>query len=112
MPRSLAIFSQGGSSTTRLVREEREQADRHVDEKDPAPAEIVGDPAAERGPDGGRDDHGHAVNGEGHAALFAGKRVGEDGLFAGLQSAAARALQHAEEDQHAQARWRVRTEAS
>ena len=44
-------------------------ADGNVDEKNPAPGEVVGDPSAERGADRGSGDHGDAVNGKGHAAL-------------------------------------------
>ncbi len=78
---------------------EREQADGDVDEEDPVPVEVVGDPAAEGGADGGSDDDGHAVDGEGLAALFDGEGVGEDGLFAGGEAAAAGALQDARDDE-------------
>ncbi len=40
---------------------QRGHPDRHVDEEDPVPGEIVGDPAAERRADRRRDDHGDAV---------------------------------------------------
>ena len=39
-------------------------ADRHVDEENPVPRIIVGDPAAERRTDRRRDDHGDAVERE------------------------------------------------
>ena len=81
---------------------EREQADGDVDEEDPVPVEVVGDPAAEGGADGGRDDDGHAVDGEGLAALFDGEGVGEDGLLAGGEAAAAGALQDAGDDEEGQ----------
>ena len=54
------------------------------------------------GADGGRDDHRHAVEREGLAALLDGEGVGEDGLLAGGEAAAAEALQHAREDQQGQ----------
>ena len=92
----------GGSSTSAVGEVEREDADRDVDEEDPAPAVVVDDPAADGGADGRGEDDGHAVDGEGHAALLRGEGVGEDGLLAGLQAAAGRALQDAEEDQHAE----------
>jgi hypothetical protein len=47
----------------------------------------------ERGADGGRDDDGHAVDGEGLAALFDGEGVGEDGLLGRREAAAAEPLQ-------------------
>ena len=80
---------------------ERSKPDRHVDEEDPVPGEIVGDPAAERRADGRRDDHGDAVEREGLAALFRRKGIGEDGLLAGRHAAAAEPLQDAEKDQRA-----------
>ena len=91
---------------------ERQQADGQVDEEDPVPVEVVGDPAAERGADGRRDDDGHAVDGEGLAALFDGEGVGEDGLLAGREAAAAEALQDAGEDRGAAASARGRRAAS
>ena len=78
---------------------EREDADGDVDEEDPVPVEVVGDPAAEGGADGGCDDDGHAVDGEGLAAFFDGEGVGEDGLLAGGEAAAACALQDAGDDE-------------
>ena len=78
---------------------EGEYADGDVDEEDPVPVEVVGDPAAEGGTDGGRDDDGHSVDGECLAALFDGEGVGEDGLFAGGEAASACALQDAREDE-------------
>src|ERR1700684_1243796 len=63
------------------------------------PVEIVGDPTAEGRAVGWRDDDGHAVDGEGLAALFDGEGVGEDGLLAGGEAAAAGSLQYAREDE-------------
>src|SRR5271155_3845960 len=82
---------------------ERDEADGDVDVKNPAPAVIVGAPAAAAGADRGRDSPGHAVHGEGHAAFGERECVGEDGLLAGLQASAPRALQDAKENQHAEA---------
>src|SRR5580692_4701181 len=78
---------------------EGEYADGDVDEKDPVPVEVVGDPAAEGGADGGRDDNSHAVNSEGLAAFFNGKGIGEDGLLARGEAAAACALEDARDDE-------------
>ena len=82
---------------------ERNQANGDVDEEDPVPVVVVGDPAAEGGADGGRDDDSHAVDGEGLAAFFDGEGVGENGLFAGREAAAAEALQDAGDDQEPEA---------
>src|SRR5437762_1820599 len=50
--------------------QQRKNADRNVDVKNPAPGKIVSDPAAEPGADGRRDDDGDAIYSESHAALF------------------------------------------
>ena len=54
-------------------------------------------------PDGRREHHGDAVDGESLAALVRRKRVGQDGLRIGLQAAAGDALQRARRDQQRQA---------
>ena len=84
--------------------QERKDADRNIDEENPAPGEVVGDPSAERWTDGGSGDHRDAVNGKGHAALCGSKSIGEDGLLAGLQAASASALQDAADDERGQVR--------
>ncbi len=87
------------------VREDqRRDADGDVDEEHPAPGEVVGDEAAERRPDRGREDDGHAVDGHRHAALRRREGVGQDGLLARAEAAAADALQDAEEDERAERR--------
>ena len=92
----------GGSSTSAIGEVERHDADRNVEKEDPAPAVVVDDPAADGWAEHRRHDHGDAVNGESHAALFRSEGVGQDRLLAGLQAAAGRALNHAKEHQHAQ----------
>ena len=82
--------------------QQRNDSDGNIDEENPAPVEIVGDPAAEGGTDGRSEHDRHAVNGEGHAALSGLESVGENCLFAGLQAAAADSLQHAKNNQHAE----------
>ena len=84
--------------------EEGEQADGDVDEENPAPVVIVGDPAAESGADGRGDDDRHAEDGEGLAALLGREGVREDGLFAGAHASSAGALQDAEENEEGQRR--------
>ena len=63
--------------------EEADDGDGDIDEEDPAPVEVVGNPAAECGSDGGCADYGDAIHGEGFAAIFGLEGVSEDGLFAG-----------------------------
>ena len=73
--------------------EEGHDADGDVDEEDPAPVVVVGDPAAEHGADGGRGDDGDGVEGEGGGALGGREGVDQDGLLDGGEAAAADALQ-------------------
>src|SRR5208282_3784696 len=73
-----------------------------IDEENPAPGEVVGDPAAERRTDGWRHHHCDAINGKRHAALGGRERVGEYRLFARLQASTSHALQNAKENQHAE----------
>ena len=76
-----------------------QDADRNIDEEDPAPREVVRDPASQRRADDGRHNDAHAVHGHGHALLFLLEAFYQDGLRDGLQTAAAGALDHAEQDQ-------------
>ena len=92
----------GGSSTMRRDQNEGQNADRNVDEEDPAPGEVVGDPAAEGGSDGRREHGNEAVERKGLSALLRLKGVGHDGLGHGLHAAAARALNDSEDEQHGQ----------
>ena len=71
---------------------ERQDADGDVDEEDPAPGVVVGNPAAESGADGWREHGDEAVEREGLAALVGLEGVGHDGLRHGLHAAAAGAL--------------------
>ena len=76
----------------------------NVDEEDPAPGEVVGDPAAERGADGGREHGDEAVESEGLTALVRLERVGHDGLRHGLHAASAGSLKHAAKQEDGQRR--------
>ena len=84
----------------RIHQEQRQNADRQIDVEDPAPGVVVRDPAAQRRADGRRQHRGDAVKREGHAAFLRRESIGQNGLRHRLQSAAARALHHAEENQH------------
>ena len=84
--------------------QQRKNSDRNIDEENPAPGEVVGDPAAESRTDRRRRDDRHSVDGECHAAFGGRKCIGQNRLLARLQSAAARALQNAADDQNGQIR--------
>ena len=96
------LFGAGGLVDQRADQKQRDQSHRHVDQEDPVPGIVVGDPAAERRPDHRRDHDRDAVDRKGLAALFGRKRVGEDRLLAGRHAAAAEALQDAEQHQRLQ----------
>ena len=83
--------------------EEGEQADGDVDEEDPAPVVVVGDPAAEDGADGRRGDDGDGVEREGRGAFGWREGVDEDGLFDRREAAAADALQDAGDEHDVEA---------
>ncbi len=85
----------------------RQQPNRNVDEKDPAPGEVVGNPAAQGGPDGGRQHRDQPVESKSLAALVGLERVGHDGLGHGLKAAAPGSLQDAEQQQHGQRKRRT-----
>jgi hypothetical protein len=82
----------------------RRNADRQVDEKDPVPAVVVREPAAQRGSKNGGNHHGDAEDREGKAALLRRKRVGQDRLRHRLQPASPRALQYPEQDHQPESR--------
>ena len=83
--------------------EQRQDAHGKIDEEDPPPGVVVGDPAAECGADGGRDDDRDCVERKGEATLFGREAVGEDRLGKGLKTTATGALQDAEDDDGAEA---------
>ena len=79
--------------------ESGEQADRHVDEEDPRPAVVVGDPAAEDRPGDRRHHRDHREQGQGHAALRRWVDGDQQGLGDRIQRPGDEALQGAEADQ-------------
>ena len=91
--------------------EEGHDADGDVDEEDPAPVVVVGDPAAEHGADGGRGDDGDGIEGEGGGSLGGGKGVDEDGLLDGGETAAADALEDASHEHDGERRGDAAEEA-
>ena len=80
----------------------RDEPDGHVDEENPAPGVVVGDPAAERGTDCRRHYDRNAVEREGLWTLLGQECVGEHCLLARGHSAAAEPLQDAKQDQRAE----------
>ena len=99
---TLADFGEVGRVFDQAVGEdEGDDADRDIEEEDPTPGIVVDDPAADGGTEDGRGDDGDSIDGEGHAAFLRREGVGEDGLLAGLESAAGCALKDSKEDEHA-----------
>src|SRR5580704_12723214 len=84
---------------------QRQNPDRDINEENPSPGVVVGDPAAERWTDGRSHNHRDAIHGEGHASLRGWKSISEDGLLAWLQASTAGSLQNAEDDEGRQV-WR------
>ncbi len=80
-PRSLFLFQPRRIFDDALGHEQRNQTDGQVDEKDPVPAIVVRDPAAECWPDRRCSYNGHAVHSERHAALLDRKCIRENRLF-------------------------------
>ena len=64
---------------------------------------MVGDPATERGADGGRRDDGHAVKRKGGSSLGRRESIDQDGLLNGSEATAADALQNSEKDEPSKA---------
>ena len=81
-----------------------DHTDGEIDEENPTPGIIEGDPSAQGRANSGRDDGGDAVECECQTALLRRKSVGENGLRHRLKPAAACALQDAEQKKEAQAR--------
>ena len=89
--------------------QKRNNAHRNINEENPAPSKVIGNPAAERRTYGGCGHYGNAVNSECHAALGGRKRVRKNGLFTGLEAATTRALQDPANDEDGQI-WRQSTQ--
>ena len=79
--------------------QEREEAHREVDKKDPAPGIVVGNEAAQRRSDRGSHDRGQPVEREGEAPLLRREHVGKDGLRHWLEPAATGPLDDARDDE-------------
>src|ERR1700732_3027279 len=77
----------------------RDQSPWQIGGEDPAPIVRVGDEAAERRSEHGRDDRCDRGDSKRGAAFFRRKRVENDRLLARLQAAAEEALQESKDDQ-------------
>src|SRR5262245_30135596 len=78
--------------------EERQDAHGQINEEDPAPRVVVGDPPA-KGRSNRRRNHGRdPKNSERQAALLRRECVCQNGLGHGLQSAPASTLEHSKEN--------------
>src|SRR5260370_39267267 len=73
-------------------------------EKVPPPAQIVGDPSAERRADHRSSYDRHAVEREGRGPLLGRKRVHENGLLDRSEAAASDTLENTKEDEQSQRR--------
>src|SRR3954464_14616312 len=63
---------------------ERKYSDRNVQQKNPPPGEVIGDPSTERRPDGGGEHYGKAIDRKSHATFSGRKCVSQDCLLARL----------------------------
>ena len=102
--REKSAFDPGRIVNQAVDQNEGQDADRDIDEEDPAPGIVVGDPTAQGGADGGGKDGDDAIEGKGLAALLGFEGVGHDGLRHGLHASAAEALNDAADEQDGQ-RW-------
>ncbi len=86
--------------------DDRQDADRDVDVEGIAPAEGVGQPAAEGGSEHRGHDDAETIGGHGHGALGGGKALEQDRLRQGLQGASAGSLEHTGQEDDAEGRGR------
>ena len=92
----------GGSCRNVVTRNVDDDADRHVDEEAPVPGVVVGDPAAERGPERRRDDDAEDEDRLHHPLLLAREDLPQRRLRGGEQRRAAGALHDAPEHELAE----------
>ena len=95
-PLPLEVF---GVVDREVAHQVAEEADREVDEEDPAPAVVDRDVAAQRRADDRGGQPRHAEDRHGRALLLGREAVDQDRLAGGLEPAAGEALDHPEEDQ-------------
>ena len=76
------------------AQEQRQQPDRNVDEEDPAPAVVVGEPAPQHGSDRRRSHDHDRIQSKRGRAFCRGKCIDQNGLRNRGQTAASEALQY------------------
>ena len=104
----LGVFDVGRVVDEAADHEDGENADGDIDVEGVAPAEGVGEPAAEGGAEDRSDDDSEAVGGHGHGAFATGEALEQDGLGERLERAAAGALEDAGEEDDGRAMGRLR----
>ena len=95
---SLALMIQLGFLDEHRHAGEGQRADRHVDVEHPAPADVLGQPAADDRAEHRPDHHRNAEQRHRRAALFHAVDVEQDALRQRHQGGAEQALQQAEAD--------------
>src|SRR5277367_304952 len=83
----------------RITAGKRQETDRHVDQKDPAPRVGVRYPATQGWADNRCNQGSETEQGHRHALFFGRKSVEQYSLAAWLQAAARQALDHAKQDE-------------
>ena len=81
----------------RVDHHQGDDPDRYVDVEVPAPVPIVGNPAAQRGPEDRRDHQAHAPRRHRHLLLFGRKGLHQDGLRGRNHGRARHALREPEQ---------------
>src|SRR4029077_5703867 len=79
--------------------QQRQDPDRNVDEENPAPGVVVGNPPAEGGSNRGPHHHRNSVYGKSHSTFGGREGIRENGLLTRLQTAAADSLQNPENNE-------------
>ena len=85
-------------------RDDRDHANRHVDEEDPVPVDVLGDDAADKRADGEREGRDASPDANRRAALFRRECDGNDREGCGIHHGRADTLNHTRGDQHRRAR--------
>ena len=81
---------------------EREQPDRNINKKYPAPVVIIGDPTSKHRTNCGCGDDGDGVESEGRSTLRRREGVNEDSLLDGREAPAADSLENAGDENDSQ----------
>ena len=82
-----------------MNKKQRQKTHGNVDEKYPVPRRVVGNCAAKGWTDRRRNDDCKSIDSKCTSAFFGRKGICKDGLLTRRKATAAKALQHAEENQ-------------